>query len=519
MIRTCNALRGWFAGILSLTVCIAWTLPAIAADDDSGSGGLAGRNWDIQPTLGLELTQTDNARLQTVNPQSDLIMRLSPGVRLQGKSARASAYVDFQLQQVSYLENNGQDRLQRMLNGSGTIELVDDFLFLDLSGHISRQAISAFGTPSSGTDSINANVVEASTYQVSPYIKGRLVGETDYLLRFDNSWYDAKDGTLRGTYTQAVQGSLSGATRLAKLNWGIDANTQQVEYSTTTQKNQTQALRGSLTYIIDPQFRVKVIAGQETNDYVNFTKQTTSITGLGFDWAPTERTLLSLTGEDRYFGTGHRFMFTHRTPFTSWRISDSRDVVIQAPQTMLYSRGSYFDLLNAQYQSAIPDSTERALFVQSLLQAMNISPNANVLGGYMTPRATIDHNSDISFVWTGVRNVIAVSAQRLERTAFGTGIGAPDDFAIYGPFIRQGGVNMNWSYKLTPTAALSLMGTKSKTSGQSSAQNTDLNQYSLMLSNKLGAYTSGSLGLRRTEVSGVNTYDENAILASLMMVF
>lgn len=492
---------------------------ASASDTTAGDATAIERNWKIQPTLSLELTHTDNVNLQAVNPKSDYITRFSPGVRIEGKSARASAYVNFQLQRISYLDSNAQDRVQRSLNSAATVELVDDWLYVDLTGVITRQAISAFGAPASGSDSINANVVEATNYQFSPYIKGKLLGNTDYLLRLDNSWYSAKNGPLQSTFVQAVQGSLSGATQLSRLDWGLDANAQQVEYSSSTQKNETQALRGSLTYKFDPQFRVKAIGGQETNDYVNFTKQTTSITGYGFEWAPTERTLLSWTQEDRYFGKGHRLTFTHRTPSTAWRISDSRDVVIQAPQSMLYSRGTYYELLNAQFQSAIPDDAERARYIDSLLQAMNVSPNANVLGGYMTPRATLDRNKEASVVWTGARNVITMSAQSLERTAFGTGIGVPDDFSIYGPLIRQRGVNFNWSYKVTPTASLSFLGNKSRTTGQSSTQDTDRKLYSLILSNKLGAYTTGSIGVRRTEVSGFVSYDENAILGTLMLLF
>jgi hypothetical protein len=43
--------------------------------------------------------------------------------------------------------------------------------------------------------------------------------------------------------------------------------------------------------------------------------------------------------------------------------------------------------------------------------------------------------------------------------------------------------------------------------------------YSLILTSKLGARTTASLGMRRTNVSGRIDYIENAILGSLLMVF
>ena len=63
------------------------------------------------------------------------------------------------------------------------------------------------------------------------------------------------------------------------------------------------------------------------------------------------------------------------------------------------------------------------------------------------------------------------------------------------------------------------MTNKSKTSGNTTSLDTDRTMYSLMLSSKLGAYTTGSLGVRRTEVTGNVDYVENAILASLLLIF
>ena len=60
---------------------------------------------------------------------------------------------------------------------------------------------------------------------------------------------------------------------------------------------------------------------------------------------------------------------------------------------------------------------------------------------------------------------------------------------------------------------------KSKISGNTSNLSTDRDMYSLTFSSKLGASTTGSFGVRRTEVKGYVDYVENAILGSLLMVF
>lgn len=535
MARPCRYLLAWLSlaagsGAWAQTSSAPYMPPASQPSSPQQTSGLpdpgavgtnkaaAARGWAITPSIGVDLTQTDNATLQRDDRQSDLIVRTSPGVRLLGESARAKGYVDFRLQQIDYMRSEGRDRTQRNLNGMGTLELVDNWLYLDVGGRISRQAISAFGTPDSGSDSFNRNMTETTMYQVSPYIKGRLFGQADYQLRFDNTWYSAKNGPMRDTMVQSVQGNLSGATGLSLLSWGVLGSTQQTTYSNDL-RNEASSLRGTLTYALDPQFNLTAIGGRESNDYINFRQQTTSISGWGANWAPTERTQIAWRQENRYFGKSHSFAFSHRTPHTTWRINDSRDVMLRAPQTMSYAMGTYFDLLNEQLRPSIPDNLERTTYILALLQTLGIAPDANVIGGFQTSRASINRVKEVSMLWNGVRNMITLSVQSLDRTALGAGIDIPDDFTNFSSTIRQKGVTLNWAHRLTPLSTLTLMGNRSQTTGNISNQETDRTMYSLMLSTKLGPHSNASIGLRRTEVSGFVDYVENAALASLLMVF
>lgn len=508
-------LTAWVTAALLAHGVLAQSQPG--ANEDSGDSATAKRAWEITPSIGVELTQTDNATLRSDNKQSDLIVRTSPGIRIQGESARAKAYIDFKLQQIDYTQTPGRDRTQRALNATGTLEVLDNWLFLDLSGRISRQALSVFGTPASGSDSVNANVIETTTYQAAPYIQGRLFGGTEYRVRFDNTWFSAKNGPMRDTTIQALQANLSGGTGLSKLTWGLAANAQETSYA-NNRKNETDSLRANLVYMLNPQLRFTAIGGRESNDYIDFRQQSSSITGWGVEWAASERTKLGWTQENRYFGTGHNFNFTHRTPRTAWRLSDSRDVMIRTPQTMSFSMGTYFEMLNEQLRSSMPDEQERTAYVLALLQSLGIPQDANVISGIQSSRASINRTKEASFVWNGVRNVITFSAQSSDRTALGT-VDLPDDFSNFSSTIRQQGVNLSWSHKLTPLATLTLMGNKSQTSGNTNNLTTDRTLYSVMLTTKLGAYTTGSLGMRRTEVSGFVDYVENAILGSMLMLF
>jgi uncharacterized protein (PEP-CTERM system associated) len=70
---------------------------------------------------------------------------------------------------------------------AGTLEAVEDWLFVDASATISQQYISAFGAVSPSNANIDRNRTETFYYSLSPYIRGRLLSSAEYLLRYSVS--------------------------------------------------------------------------------------------------------------------------------------------------------------------------------------------------------------------------------------------------------------------------------------------------------------------------------------------
>lgn len=507
-------LTGCFIGLVALVSM------AYAQEDSTALSSKP--NWKITPSASVEATYTDNVSPGQGPQASDFITRLTPGIQINGASGRASGSLDYSWQESYYADHSQLDNHQQSMRANGKLELVEQWLFIDASGNIQQTPISAFGTQGVGNELVNANRSETTSWQWSPYIKGSLGGSTDYELRYSDSQTSAQTGTLAqygDTTTQSWNGRLSGGTPLALLGWTFSANQQNTQIGTLRDMRSDRIL-GTLDYRIDPQVKLYLSVGRESDNYNLPELQRRANTGYGIDWAPTERTLLSLKQDRESYGTGHNFTFTHRTALTAWRLLDSRNVTLPAQQLTQAPVSSAYDLLNMQLLSSIPDPAARAAMVLQTLQQLGISANSQIYGNILSAQAFIQHRQEASMSLTGVNNTVTLTLQRSSSQQLGTGVGIVDDFSLSSN-IRQSGVNGSWAHKLSPYSSLTLNGLTSHSRGDAANQDTRLRSLNLMLTTKLGAHTTATAGLRQTSFDSAanNSYDEHALTGSLLVTF
>ena len=486
-------------------------LPAVAGE------------WTITPSISLQETATDNVKLDR-NRKSDLITDISPGIKIDGRGGRVNLRFDYRMHNLFYANDSSRSNIQNSLNALGTIEALENWFFIEASGSISQQSVSAFGgaTNSSVNTNSGSNTTETSTYRLSPYFRGTLGSFADYQLRYNLSTSSSKAGGTYDTDTREIVGRLAGLTTYARLGWALDASSQEVEYG-NGRKSEADRLRGVLTYHYDPQFRMLLIGGREANDYLSLDKESHTIKGVGFEWAPTERTKISASRESRFFGDSNSISFSHRTGGTAWKYSQSKDATSSPNQQSGVGLGTYYDLFFNMFASAIPDPNARAAYVNALLLSSGISPAAQLQGGFLTSGVTLQQRRELSFALLGVRNTVTFAAtqsesQNLSQGA-GTGLLIGTDFANV-QNIRQRGLSVNWSHNLTGLSTLAggISKLKSKGSGGNELE-TDQTMYTLNFLTKLGPKTSAGLGARRVVVDGSTSYTENALTGSLSHQF
>ncbi len=494
----------------------------VAAQSSPDGGSAVSRAWNIVPSITVQETFTDNVAPGQATKTSDLITEVSPGVRVDGNTARLKMHFDYHLRELWYAQGTTGSQTQHALNSFATLEAVEKLLFVDVNGTISRQNISAFGVQSPNNYTDNANSTETRYFRISPYLRGNLGGVANYEARYTRSAVRAKSGGASDSDTQEWLGRVQGDTPLANLGWSADASRQKYDY-TLGRKNESDRLRGQLVYRVDPQLRLSASLGRERNDFLSQSKQSTNTTGYGADWNPTERTQLSAFREKRFFGHGHNVSAKHRLPRSAVSYVDSRDISALPNQAGAVGLGNIFDLLFSQMASSIPDPAARTAAINSLLLQNGLSPNVQVNAGFLSSQVTIQRRQELSYVLLGARNTLTLAVNRTRNDSLSTLLVAGDDFSQVNA-IAQKGFNVGWSHQLSALSSVNIVGalTRSAGIGGTSGVSLENTQKSLSasLTTKLGARTNAAVTARRTEVDGSLTpYTENAVIGSVSIQF
>lgn len=509
--------------VFGCAIACAVLVPIANAQEDSAAS--SGKpSWLITPSVSGSLAMTDNVRLGQGQKQSDFITSVTPAIHVDGKGGRVSGNLNFSWQQNFYANESRYNNDQKSLAATGKAELIEQWLFMDAIANITPTHNSVFATQTVGNELINNNRGSTTSYQWSPYIQGYLGGSIGYELRYRNSQTTGNTGvysTGSGVDSQAWSGRLSGGTPLALLGWSLSADDQSTKFAARDTKS-TRVL-GTLEYRIDPQFKVNVSAGQESDNYSNLDMQNRSVSGYGFDWAPTERTKLTVKKEKRSFGDGHTFDFSHATALTAWKFVDSRKVVLPGQQQVASQLSPYYDLFNAMLALVPPPQRDQAASqLLALFQSKGIS-TAQIFGNIQSTQPFIQRLQQISVSLMGANNTVTLSAQKTHSERIGTLIGLVDQDFLNTANIRQSGLTASWAHKLSPESNLTLNALTSTSKGGTATLETRLRSLSLLYTTKLGARTTASLGVRQNNFDNsgatASDYTEHAITGTLSASF
>lgn len=462
----------------------------------------------IEPRVSAGLTLSDNGSLSSANPQSEQTIELSPGVRVVMNSPRVKGYLDYALSALFYAQDTSGDNLRHALNASATLNAWDNRAFLDVSGVVTDEAVSAFGTQTGGSLA-DVNRSETASFRFSPYLRGNIAGVADAELRYSLQSSDTEVASRSDATVQDLSLRLGSRMAGQTLGWSFDALSREVDNS-LTRDTRSDSLKAGLIYAATPQLQLTLLAGVESNDILTLTEESYNTTGLNLEWRPSPRTRLFLGLEDRYFGRGHNVFFEHRTGRTVWRFADTRGAVDSPLEAASASLGSIYDLLDSLYTSIEPDPVQRAQLVQDELLRLGLPADTQIFQDFLASSATLERSQELSVALVGVRSVVTLAVSRTNSRRLDSIVTAGDDFDTNTRILQQGW-NLNLAHRLTPLTAVSLALGSQKNEGTGSTLANRTNTLSLGLTTRLAPRTSGSLQLRRTEYDGASSYGETSI--------
>jgi uncharacterized protein (PEP-CTERM system associated) len=477
-------------------------------------------NWRVRPSIAVNETLTNNVFLSSTNPTSDSVTGISPGISIDGKGARASLRLNYALTQNLYARESQSNNTQNALVAAGMVEAIEDWLFIDATGTISQQYLSALGAVSPSTASVNRNSTETSSYSLSPYIRGRLLNWADYSLRYQVMTTSSQSSLASDLQSSQWLGAVSGSTRWSHITWGLDASNLQSQYgSGRNEESSSYGVR--LSYRFNPQFQFSLLGGQESNDYVSLDQQSNFTRGFGLDWTPNPRTRLNGNVRNRFFGTGWDVNFSHRRPRSMLTFRTSKDVSLQSEAVGGTGQGNNYNAFYSIIAASNPGLSPAEIGAQTsqLLVDRGLPADGTVVNTSLQDRPSVVDMQQLTAALMGARNTVTFTATRSVQQGLSVLNGLTNDYSTPGR-ILQVGYGIIWSHQLSGFSSLSLSFNqqRSGTFVSNSPDTTTSGGY-LFLSTRFSPKTSANIGARRVISSGIASYTESALTGAVSHSF
>ena len=207
----------------------AAALGLAAATAIAATSRLYAGEWDIEPVLQLEETLTDNVRVQPDNEEADLISTVSAGLTARGRGRRAQLNLNYLGSYDKYIEADDLDGLRHRLSGIGSVEVVEDNVFIDSRASIQERAVTRSASGPATQRTSGTNNVRVVNYSVSPYLRNAFGGWAQSELRyrfaqtlFLNTAVGQATGEPNDSVTNEVLARVDSGRDFTRFNWSLE---------------------------------------------------------------------------------------------------------------------------------------------------------------------------------------------------------------------------------------------------------------------------------------------------------
>jgi uncharacterized protein (PEP-CTERM system associated) len=502
----------------------------------SGAAAVEAGEWDITPRLTLGAGYSDNIDL-TKNGDGDVAGEVTPGISVRGESARLKAQLDYQMQNVFFLDHSDDSSTYNQLNSSASAELSKDLLFLDASANAGQTVIDANRSISIGNLNTSSNRSDFITYSISPYLQSHLGGYADAKLRYRYSdvLYDS-NGAADATINAVNADLASGRGRIFKqLSWNVSysylkQNNDNSSGNTSTGNGDStyKNTDGEARYALSKTFSLVGQAGYANNDYQTSDQiENGSYWALGGYWRPSRfYSLQALKGNNLETAS----IGLYPTVRTSLLVTYSkRDVGLNLGKTWTgsFSHHTRRTNWNARYFEEI--TTQQQLTSQTDVIFLGIDPITGEVNSNPQPGDLV---VGLPTEVTSLTN--EVIKRKRASGSFGMKTGKSGLLFTVWDERRKGqetlndettrGISGTWNRRVAPRTNSVLTASWQRISDNQNVNNNDEDFWYVQaqLVHRITPRTQGTLEVRHTEQNSSNDqsdYTENLIFARVTKTF
>jgi uncharacterized protein (PEP-CTERM system associated) len=417
---------------------------------------------DLEPSVAVRVTASDNAGLGFTTSGSDVVSDVTAGLRVRAEGSRLSLTGNAALRSFVYARQTQSNDTIPSVDLTGRWVAVERLLFIEAAGRTTQTRIDPFGPSVTSTSTDNNRTV--TQYRLTPIIDSEPRPNLHLLARSDN--VKTKDDGVQAAGSGAVDGSYF-ATHSASLEqdplpvgWGLNAQRTYTRYQGGFVPLVSDVGRVLVNVAIAESGSVGLRWGSERNNFLTDAGWR-PVYGGQASWRPSERTTLSFDIEHRFFGKAAHLAFTHRMPFLSWDLRVNRD--IDTTPRSLFSLGptdNVAGLLDLILTTRFPDAAERARQVQDLIARQGLPASTPSAISILEPRLSVVESGTLGVSYLGVRNTVTLTAfSSRSRDALQTGPLATNDPTTNN---LQNGASLVYALRVTPTATAGLTVTWSR---------------------------------------------------------
>jgi uncharacterized protein (PEP-CTERM system associated) len=273
----------------------------------------------FNPSISVSGTYVDNVDLAADGlEQDDIIWQLNPSLAMRHTANRATSSLLYTMQNVFYMDQNDLDQTFHQLDANSAIEVLRDFVFLDLGAGITQAIIDPQLPGNPNNLFATGNIADATRYSVSPRFSHRYGGvqvDADYAL----GWVDYKPVRAGNTFNvddsedSAILFAVAKADVDAPFTWRLTYDARETDWDTAL--DYAYDVAGlELGWGIARKLRLIGRGGVESDlrERQDDGGLDTSFWEAGFQWRPSSRDEIELRVGDRSFGDSYSAFWRHR---------------------------------------------------------------------------------------------------------------------------------------------------------------------------------------------------------------
>jgi len=486
--------------------------------------------WKFTPSISVSETFSDNpGLLPRENAHGQWITTLAPRLDVSYAGPRLVLNGTHQLNYYYFSgDDSGTRNSGSQYQGSAKAIVIDELLFVDASAGRAPRSLSAFGPQLNDNPYAVANSNYVSTWSVSPYLRRRFGPTAELTARYTIDEVDAGENAFGSSQSNSVDLRLASGSIFRTLGWGLSYRRQEIDAAGAGSTSSQNAI-ANLSLRVSRTLSLTATGGYDNYAYDTLGGGPTkgSNWSAGFDWTPSSRTRLQLSGGRHFFGNTWDLSAVHRSRRSVWNIEYNDEIVNSRDQFLRSNEADITAMVDAMFRPQIRNPIRRAEAVAAYIQDNGLTSALRGYTPYFANRFIRQKGFNATVIFNGPRADLAFAASDNRRTLLSTSDAAPvipvGGIARLDDNVHLSNLSAIGNYRITPRSSAQA----SLTFGRSRSLTTDIVDHNQALrvgyTRQLTQTVNSMVEVRHVrggaDVVNGRKYHENAITATLTMQF